>query len=199
MCAATFYLLLPYTFIFMPHTNVLAGQWHHVWPMALLVWALAAYRRPTIAGLLLGLAAGSVYYPILVLPVWLSFYGKDGSGRFLATFLAGLGLCLVWLGALAWVFGAWPHNFRAVLPMGLEEWLPWVPPAEGTLGFWQGLHWAYRLPVFLLFAMLTIGFAFWPSPKNLAHLIALTAALMIGTQFWYADQGGSHVLWYLPF
>ena len=40
--------------------------------------------------------------------------------------------------------------------------------------------------------------AFWPSPKNLAHLLALTAALLVGVQLWYADQGGVYVLWYLP-
>jgi hypothetical protein len=35
-------------------------------------------------------------------------------------------------------------------------------------------------------------------PKNLAHLIALSAAVMIGVQFWYADKGGQYVLWYMP-
>jgi hypothetical protein len=39
---------------------------------------------------------------------------------------------------------------------------------------------------------------FWPNPKNLAHLLALSASALIGLQFWYADQGGVYVLWYLP-
>jgi hypothetical protein len=39
---------------------------------------------------------------------------------------------------------------------------------------------------------------FWPNPKNLAHVLALTATLIIGIQFWYSDQGGVYVLWYLP-
>jgi hypothetical protein len=26
----------------------------------------------------------------------------------------------------------------------------------------------------------------------------LSSAVLIGTQFWYADQGGIYVLWYLP-
>jgi hypothetical protein len=29
-------------------------------------------------------------------------------------------------------------------------------------------------------------------------VISLSAAVFIGIQFWYADQGGSYVLWYLP-
>src|SRR5262249_26231805 len=75
MAAATFYLLLPYTAIHV-------GQFHHVWPMALVIWAVAAYRLPTLAGVLLGLAAGSVYFPLLLFPLWLSFYWRRGAGRF---------------------------------------------------------------------------------------------------------------------
>ena len=29
-------------------------------------------------------------------------------------------------------------------------------------------------------------------------MLALSAATLIGIQFWYADQGGVYVLWYLP-
>ena len=29
-------------------------------------------------------------------------------------------------------------------------------------------------------------------------MLALTAACLIGIQFWYADRGGAYVLWYLP-
>src|SRR4029077_12582832 len=67
MAAATFYLMLPYT-------GQYVGQAHHVWPMALVVWALVAYRWPVTAGMLLGLASATAYFPTLVLPLWLSFY-----------------------------------------------------------------------------------------------------------------------------
>ena len=30
-------------------------------------------------------------------------------------------------------------------------------------------------------------------------MIALSAAVLIGIQFWCADNGGVYVLWYLPF
>ena len=52
VAAAALYTLIPYTAY-----NV--GQVHHVWPAAFLVWAVFCYRRPTLAGWLLGLAAGS--------------------------------------------------------------------------------------------------------------------------------------------
>ena len=195
MAAATFYLLLPYTYLLMPQAAVLPGQWFHVWPMALFVWAVVLYRRPTAAGLLLGVAAGSVYFPALVLPVWLSFYWRRGCGRFLAAFVLGAGLCLVWLAALACFSG---EALPRLWPLAVRDWLPWGPLAPGTKGLWSGVHHAYRLPVFVAYLALLLITAVWPSPKNLAHVLALSAALLIGTQFWYADQGGVYVLWYLP-
>jgi hypothetical protein len=48
---------------------------------------------------------------------------------------------------------------------------------------------------YLAFVALT---AFWPTPRHLGQVIAQSAAVLIGVQFWYADQGGVYVLWYLP-
>jgi hypothetical protein len=42
-----------------------------------------------------------------------------------------------------------------------------------------------------------VGLTIWPRRKSLAHVIPCSAALVIGTQFWY-QQGGVYVLWYLP-
>ena len=67
MGAVTFYLLLPYM-------GVSAGQIHHVLPMALFLGALVAYRWPMIAGAILGLATAATYFPVFVLPIWISFY-----------------------------------------------------------------------------------------------------------------------------
>ena len=47
----------------------------------------------------------------------------------------------------------------------------------------------------MAFVIVTV---FWPTPRNLGQVIAQTAAVPIGVQFWYADQGGVYVLWYLP-
>jgi len=38
----------------------------------------------------------------------------------------------------------------------------------------------------------------WPRHKTLEHLIANSAAIIIGTQFWYPQQGGVYPLWYVP-
>jgi hypothetical protein len=187
MAAATFYLMLPYTAVHM-------GQVHHVWPAAMLLWAVYAYKQPAVAGLLIGLAAGSVFFPLLVLPVWLSFYWKKGASRFLAWFGGAAGLSLALAGLVLWLDGQFAHALQ--LTFTVADWQPWR--AARAEGFWTGVHWAYRLPVFIVYGAFVLTTLFWPAPKNLAHLIALSAACLIGCQFWYADQGGVYVLWYLP-
>lgn len=199
MAAATFYLLLPYTYLLLPRSPLGVGRWDHAWPMALMIWMVLFYRRPTLAGAFLGLATGTLFFPALVLPLWLSFYQARGLRRFLVSFAASTGLCLAVIGLLLWINGVLPPTVMS--GWKLSAWLPWKPPDAAMGGVWQGrsLHWAYRLPIFLAYIAFVGTTAFWPSPKSLAHVIALTAAVLIGVQFWYADQGGVYVLWYLPF
>jgi len=59
--------------------------------------------------------------------------------------------------------------------------------------------------VFIAYLAMLGTTAIWPSPKNLAHVLALSAAAIIGVQFWYTDergpymeQGLTYILWYLP-
>jgi hypothetical protein len=187
MAAATFYLMLPYTGIYV-------GQLHHVWPTALLVWAVAAYRVPRVAGILLGCGAGTVFFPLLLFPLWLRFYQQRGSPRFVSGFVALAFCCLVITGALLWL----ENDLGPILSETLthSDWQPWrVPTSEG---FWTGVHWAYRIPVFIAFSAMLVTSVLWPASKNLAHLIAQSAATLIGIQFWYSDHGGVYVLWYLP-
>lgn len=199
IAAATFYLLLPYIFLLMPCTSLGIGRWDHAWPMALMIWAVLAYRRPTIAGVFIGLAAGTVFFPVLLVPVWLSFYWRRGACRFAVSFVLTAGLCLGLIGALLWLNGDLPSSLQTGWTS--TAWQSWKQPSPDTQGLWQGIpsHWAYRLPIFLAYLALLAITAFWPAPKNLAHLIALSAALLLGIQFWYADHGGVYVLWYLPF
>jgi len=200
MAAATFYLLLPYTYLLLPRAPLGVGRWDHAWPMALMIWMVLFFRWPTLAGAFLGLAAGTVFFPVLVLPLWLSFYRGRGARRFSLSFVLSAGLCLVVLRLILGSNGVLPPTVLA--SWKLSAWLPmpWRPPEGAMEGIWQrtALHWAYRLPIFLAYIAFVGATAFWPAPKDLAHAIALTAAVLIGIQFWYADQGGVYILWYLP-
>ncbi len=187
IAAACLYLLLPYTAFHV-------GQVHHVLPAALLVWAIYFYRSPGLAGVLIGLAAGTAFFPVLLLPAWGQFYRGRGLGRFLlgatAAGLAGLGLTAVVLAAA----GQFPDG--VVRTLNLADWQPWkIPTAESV---WTGAHWAYRLPVFVLYAGFVLAGVVWPPARNLGQLMAASAAVLIGVQFWFADRGGLYVLWYAP-
>jgi hypothetical protein len=182
------YLLIPYT------AYDVGRQLHHVWPTAFLVWAIFCYRRPTAAGWLLGLAAGTALFPIVLLPLWVAFYSRRGAMRFSVSFLAAAAVSVGVTALILWWDGRGGFGLSAAL--SLPDWQPWRNPA--TESIWTGAHWAYRMPLFVLFVAFVIGVTVWPSPKNLSHLIALSAALLIGVQFWHADRGGVYVLWYLP-
>ena len=184
--ASVLYLLLPYTAF-----NI--DQVHHVWPAALLVWAIYCFRRPAIAGIFVGLAAGTTFFPVFLIPVWIQFYWRRGSLMFwMSTAIMGLlGLTLTLL-----LSRLSSDVEQSPLLWNYASWLPWKMP--DTQSIWQGAHWAYRLPVCISFIILVGVSVIWPTARNLGQLIAMQATIIIGVQFWYADQGGVYVLWYLP-
>jgi hypothetical protein len=186
LAAATLYLLLPYIAFFVT-------QIHHVWPTALLLWAVVYYRRPVVAGALVGAATGSLFFPAVTLPAWIGFYWKRGARRFFGAVVVTAGVSLILTLVLLWWDGRLGVAWQTLRQ---PDWLPWR--VSQTEGFWTGLHAAYRIPVFVVYVFFVAATAFWPSPKNLGHLLALLAAVLLGIQFWYADRGGVYILWYLP-
>jgi len=148
----------------------------HVWPTALLLGAVLAYRRPAVAGGLLGLAAGTALFPVFLFPAWFQFYRDRGGLLFFRWFglvgivaFAGTFTILATLGNVT--AGVWQTP-------NLADWQPWkVPTAQSV---WTGAHWAYRLPIFVTFVGLVIGTLIWPAVRNLGQLIAVSAAVVIG-------------------
>ena len=180
---ATLYLMLPYT-------AQMTGHIDHVIPAALLVWAVLCYRRPLTSGMLIGLATSLVYYPLFLLPLWVSFYWRRGLMRF----AIGVVVLLV-LMAFSLVFIPYASYWENLQQMfGL-----WSPRREGLQGIW-GLGWEplYRIPVLAAFLALSCSFAIWPPQKNLGTLLSCTAAIMVATQFWHGYGGGLYIGWYLP-
>ena len=183
---ATLYLMMPYT-------AITTARLDHVLPAALLVWAILSYRRPVWAGLFLGLAAGVVYYPFFLLPLWTSFYWRRGLGRFLASFASML--LVLMIAQLIIARGDWQVFSDSLVDMfGI-----WLPRYQDLEGIW-GLGWrpVYRLPILALFVALSGTLAIWPAQKNLGTLISCSGAVMLATQFWHGYGGGIFVGWYLP-
>jgi hypothetical protein len=187
MAMACLYMLLPYTAFHI-------SQESHVWPAVFLVWSVFAYRHPLLSGALLGLAAGSVFFPLLLFPLWFGFYRGRGAIRFSFAFVVATALSLAVTALVLWSRDEF--NRHLSIALSLSDWQAWKQPHTESL--WTGSHWAYRIPVFILYMAFVIVTIFWPTPRNLAQVIAQTAAVVIGVQFWYADQGGVYVLWYLP-
>ena len=186
IAAAVLYLLLPYT-------AMMTGRVDHALPGALVLWAVAAYRLPILAGVLVGLAIGVIYYPMFLLPLWCSFYWERGIRRF------ALGVAAALLLLVLALFFTSPSG--AVFVGQLRQMFGWIFPNEVSLeGFWKlpGHDPVYRLPVLALFVAMMATFAIWPAPKNLGTLMNCSAAVLLGSQFWKAHDGGLFMAWYLP-
>ena len=190
---ASLYLILPYT-------AQMTSRIDHVVPAALLVWAVAAYRRPGVAGILIGLAGGLIGYPLFLLPLWCGFYWRRGLIRFLVGAVLGLALlavCLLVLLALLRLFGA-----GDVGSFGQRLWqvFSWARLALAKPdGFWQDQGGAFlRIPIIAAFCVLCGSLALWPAQKNLGTLLSCSAAVMLAAQFWHPYRGGLYMAWYLP-
>jgi hypothetical protein len=185
IAAATLYLLLPYTAMW-------TGSVTHALPGALLVWAIVMYRRPLLAGAMIGLAFGTIYYPVFLLPLWISFYWERGLVKFLIGMLAMVGLLVAVL--------ALTSSDMPMFLAGLQQMFGWRFPVSSDLsGVWGHFWWpAYRYPIIAAHVGLSLSFALWPAHKNLGILISYSAATMLCTQFWHAHSGGLALAWYLP-
>jgi hypothetical protein len=184
VAAATLYLLTFYTSEF-------TSQMDHVVPAMLLVWAVAAYRRPTIAGMLLGLAGGMIYYPLFLLPLWCGFYWRRGLIRFTFGVIVVLAIVVAALALTSPDLGAFASQ--------VKQMFGWRNPLHAPrFGFWEYYGPAYRIPVLAAFVAMCGGLAIWPAQKNLGTLLSCSAAVMLGAQFWHAHYGGLYMAWYLP-
>jgi hypothetical protein len=184
IACATLYLMLPYTALW-------TGSVEHALPSSLLVWAVVLYRRPFWSGVMIGLASGTIYYPLFLLPLWCSFYWERGFRRFVMGVLLMVGVLIVTLALIS----TDTERFVAhlVQMFGIR-----LPRTENLQGIWQYWSYVYRLPVIAAYIALSVSFAIWPTQKNLATLISGTATLMVGAQFWHAYGGGVFIAWYLP-
>jgi hypothetical protein len=187
MAMAACYLLLPYTRMALVDSSQLI-------PSALIVAAVFWHLRPALAGALIGLAAGWLPACLGLVALWCGFYRGRGALRFLGVALGVVIGCAIvghWGGLASWpsALGA-----RSIAEVGL---LPHFQPRSSG-SFWVSIDSNFRLPVLILYLALVIALTIWPNDKNLAELIALSAALLVASQFWYLDKGGALVMLYLP-
>lgn len=186
--AGLLYLLMPYTAILLLNPS-------QVLATVFVIMAVFWYRYPMLTGLLLGLGTSVGIFPAILVPLWFGFYYRRGHWRFLTSYLIVIGAMFIVLSAFVGLGAVWNQVWS------LAEWQAWKFASRPTAdGLWNtvSLHVAYRIPLLIAFVALVITSAFWPHPKHLGQLISWSAVLILGIQFWYADAGGSYILWYLP-
>lgn len=186
LAMATLYLLLPCT-------AYEVGEINHVVPTALIVWAIAAYRHARAAGILFGFACGTLVFPIFLIPLWFSFYGRRQGFRFLQMVAIPISLFL-----LGYIFSAPDWETMKVEILTQMDWSIFSVHDRENQGFWSIYPAQYRISVFAAFLALIGVLTIWPQKKDLGHLIASSTAIIMAVQFWYPDQAGVYVLWYLP-
>jgi hypothetical protein len=185
IAAATLYLLMPYTAMW-------TGSGTHALPGAIVVWAIVFYRWPLFAGAMLGLAFGTFYYALFLLPLWGSFYWQRGLRRF----LVGLVVMIIVIVSVDALVASDTQVFLAHMRQMFGVALPKTADLSGVWGrYWQEI---YRLPIIAAQICLSLSLALWPAHKNLGTLIAYSGAMMLGTQFWHPHSGSVAIAWYLP-
>jgi len=186
---AACYLLLPYTRMALVDSGQLISA-------ALIAAAVFWHQRPALAGALIGLAAGWIPACLGLIALWCGFFRGRGAVRFTVVAVAVVTAC----GLLGYFVPEVTNWARALGARGIHEvgLVPQFDPNTLPEGFWKSMDASYRLPVVIAYLALVLWAMFWPADKNLAELIALSAALLVASQFWYLEKGGTLVMLYLP-
>jgi hypothetical protein len=188
MAMVACYLLLPYTRMALVDSGQLVAA-------ALIVAAVFWHLRPAVAGAMIGLAAGWIPACWGLIALWCGFYLGRGALKFVSVaFAVACGCALFGYSVPGLAVWAQKLGARSIVDVGL---LPQFQPRSFD-SFWMNLDSSYRLPVLILYLTLVLVSMFLPAKKNLAELIALSAALLVASQFWYLDKGGTLVMLYLP-
>lgn len=181
------YLILPCTAYYVHRVS-------HVVPAACMTWAVASYRKPAVAGVLLGLSCGTLFFAIFLLPLWAVFYGRKGSVRF--------GLSLAGVAAVMFATLAWTSDTTSSFVSKLVVTANWsafrlfdaaTPLPEHAIG-----QMFLRFVLAILFFLMLVALTVLPRKRNLENLLASSTAVIVAAQLWYPDDIGSYILWYLP-
>lgn len=181
-------------YLFIPSTAFDVGAVDRVLPAALTLWAFVVHRHPRAAGAMLGVACGTQLFPMFLLPVWGTYYGKAGIKRFLTGLIVA---AVISVASLAFT----STDPDAFVRQSLGSFNPYLIALNGghVEGFWGADGWApYRIPVLAAYLLLALLFAVLPRKKSLEMLLAQSLILIVATQFWYPDNGGVYIQWYLP-
>ena len=185
----------------------------HIAPTAVMLLAFAMLPRPWVAGALLAVAAGVLFYPAFFFLPWLGYYfwrGKDWR-RFAVGFLVVATLIAILVLSMTqpiegksrlWtVYEATVGHQEAQHSYGASTFSFWGTHTEIS-SLWQKrlLEDYYLLrPSVITFMLFLVGSFFMAKGRTLSQFAFLTGALAIAIQLWKSHAGGTYVEWYYPF
>ena len=181
-------------YLLLPCTAYNVHELSHVIPAACLIWAVAMYRKPAVAGILLGFACGTLFFAVFLLPVWAVFYGKKSRIRFVVSLAAVAGVVAVALALTSENTDSFVNklviaaNWTVYRLFDAATPLPDQPIGQVFL----------RITLGALFFVMLVAMTVIPRKRNLENLLANSTALIVSAQLWYPEDVGSYVLWYLP-
>lgn len=181
-------------YLLLPCTAYNVHELSHVVPGACLTWAFASYRKPAVAGVLLGLACGTLFFAVFLLPLWAVFYGKKGALRFGLSLGAVAALVLMTFALTSETTDSFVNklvmtaNWTAYRLFDAASPLP--DHAIGQLYL--------RITLAAIFFVMLVAMTVIPRKRNLENLLANSTALIVAAQLWYPEDVGTYVLWYLP-
>lgn len=180
-------------YLLLPSTGYHVHQLSHVLPGACLTWAIASYRKPAVAGVLLGLASGTLFFAVFLVPLWAVFYGRKGALRFGASLLL---VAAILVGCLV-LTSADTDSFMRKL-VTTTNWTVFRLMDDSSFPDAPLSQLFVRIPLGAVFFVMLTAMTVLPRPRNLENLLANSTALVVAAQLWYPEDIGTYVLWYLP-
>jgi hypothetical protein len=120
------------------------------------VWSIVMYRRPLLAGAMIGLAFGTIYYPVFLLPLWISFYWERGLSKFFIGMLLMVGLLVLAL--------ALTSSDMSMFLAGLKQMFGWRFPVSSDLSGVGQFYAEYRSPIIVAHVGLSLS-CMWPRTR----------------------------------
>ena len=177
-CSAQLGISMSCLYLLLPCTAYNVHQLSHVVPAACLTWAFANYRRPAIAGVLLGLACGTLFFAVFLLPLWAVFYGRKGSVRF--------GLSLGAVAAVVLITFALTSENANSFVNKLVQTANWTAfrllDAADPIPADQIGQVFLRIVLAACFFVMLVAMTVVPRKRNLENLLANSTALIIAAQ-----------------
>ncbi|MHC4520007.1 MAG: hypothetical protein ACYTAS_15565 [Planctomycetota bacterium] len=176
----------------------------HIAATPFILLALLLLSRPVLAGILLGIATGMLYYPLFLVPLWFGYLRRrDGirSGLVLLAAFAAVGVvCVIMLIAMVEPMDDSQSPLGAFLDDTIAQQQFKAGYGNSPLSFWgqypQSATWGKPMAG-ILYCLFCVVLAFLPRRIDFNRLIALTAAVLVGTQLVLSFGGGTYIGFYL--